>query len=951
MLILIVAGGPDKGRTYELAQGDEVILGREGDQVSLSDHKVSRKHARLWAEGGRWYVEDLESKHGSFRNHERITSQAPLADGDYLQIGNTVLVLARMDALTGVSERAALLAPAGVHPRLSSRTRRTLLVGGAFATAALLALVGTGVTLQWQALNQQSQQAQDVAALKQTNDKLLATNAELRGHIDDRLALTEQRQRAVAQGIVTQLEPGMTALTQGLAESSQAQAALSNSLKQRDAETRMLIAALDAKAREDQRVLEEVAALRATASATDTTLRAIAHDLKHLPAGISTNLAARLDEALHTIREDPSQERVVSQLGIALAKDGEATRRLLTRVLGVLEEQPDAAAIAAALREEMAADHQRIARTAEQLALRLAVDGEQAAAADLQLAQIVRDTLQQNAAESDELIQRVLARLDTLEQQQPDAKALADQLREQLAADTAGLQRSMDRVLAELADSPKHDQLIADIQTVIRHDGRHAEAALTRVLDRLDDAPDGKQLADTLRLAMAKESDQAYAMLQRVLDELEKRPTAEQFASWTAEQRDANAKAVALLNQSMTKLFEQRDFAGELAQLRKIVEEQPAEIQQLSKAVLARLDAAKSAEQQDQSQVLAAIADLKDALPPDVSEPLQQAIAKLDRQLTQQQLAAAIERAAERVATAENQAVADRLKTIEARLDAAPNADDLKALSAGLTQQVTTLVADTTQTQALRELRDEVRQLAEDHTNDPLVERVLATVEQQRDTEAKLAEVMAVLREQPEASETRLKSVLAAVNAASADQTRRMLEEMLAELSKTMPTDESITATVRREVRDAQLLVQANREAMADALLIEAGPTRPDLTRPNTAASNTPRPRPTAEPRLSRTERAYRNAFISGRTIQLKSVLVDPSQPDKTSIMIPLDPAQARAAGFTDWREWYHADLEAQRTRLAKRLEQNRAAPAASANIIQLPDGDPNVLQQDTPTD
>ncbi|MEM6392598.1 MAG: FHA domain-containing protein [Planctomycetota bacterium] len=942
MLILIVAGGPDKGRTYELAPGDEVVLGREGDQVSLSDHKVSRHHARLWAEGGRWYIEDLDSKHGSFRNHERITSRAPLADGDYLQIGNTVLVLARMDALTGASERAALLAPTAAQPRLSPRARRGLLVGGAFTTAALLALVGTGVALQYQTLNQQTQQAQDVAALKQTNDQLLATNAELRGHIDERLALTEKRQQAVAQGIVTQLEPGMTALTQGLTESTEAQAALSDSLKQRDRETRMLIAALDAKAREDQRVLEQVAALRATASATDTTLRAIAHDIKHLPAGISTGLATRLDEALNTIRQDPSEQRVVSQLGIALAKDGEATRRLLTRVLGVLEEQPDAAAIAAALRQEIAADHQRIARTAEQLAARLALDNEHAAAADLQVAQIVRTTLRENAAQSDNLIQQVLARLDTL-QQQPDAKALANQLREQLAADTADLKRTMDRVLAELAAAPKHDQLIADIQAVIRHDGRHAEAALTRVLDRLDEAPDGQQLADTLRLAMAKESDQAYAMLRRVLDELEKRPTAEQFASWTAEQRDANAKAVALLNQSMTKLLEQRDFAGELAQLRQVVEQQPAEIQQFSKAVLARLDAEKDAEDQDRAQVLAAIADLKDALPPDVSEPLQQAIAKLDRQLTQQQLAAAIERAAERVATAENQAVADRLKAIETRLDAAPDADDLEALAAGLTQQVTTLVADTTQTLALRELRDEVRKLAQDHADDPLVKRVLATVEQQRDIEAKLTEVMAVLREQPDASETRLKSVLAAVNAASADQTRRMLEEMLADLSKTLPTDASITATVRREVRDAQLLVQANREAMADALLIEAGPTP---TRPTTA-----QPRPAAQPRLSRTERAYFNAFRSGRTVQLKSVLVDPSQPDKTSIMITLDPAEARAAGFTDWREWYHADLEAQRTRLARRLQENRNRPTQNANIIQLPDGDPNILQQERPND
>ena len=99
MLILIVAGGPDKGRIHELYDDKEVILGREGADLQFNDPKLSRRHARLWCDGGRWYVEDLNSRHGTHRNHKPILDELqPLKDGDYLQIGRTVLVVARMSS-------------------------------------------------------------------------------------------------------------------------------------------------------------------------------------------------------------------------------------------------------------------------------------------------------------------------------------------------------------------------------------------------------------------------------------------------------------------------------------------------------------------------------------------------------------------------------------------------------------------------------------------------------------------------------------------------------------------------------------------------------------------------------------------------------------------------------------------------------------------------------------
>ncbi len=89
MLILIVAEGPDKGRIYEWHDDQPVIVGRESKEVRLSDGKASRQHARFKCEGGKWYVRDLASRHGTLVNNIRTTGKHPLADGDRVRIGQT----------------------------------------------------------------------------------------------------------------------------------------------------------------------------------------------------------------------------------------------------------------------------------------------------------------------------------------------------------------------------------------------------------------------------------------------------------------------------------------------------------------------------------------------------------------------------------------------------------------------------------------------------------------------------------------------------------------------------------------------------------------------------------------------------------------------------------------------------------------------------------------------
>jgi pSer/pThr/pTyr-binding forkhead associated (FHA) protein len=80
------------GRTHALAEAC-TELGR-GSEVALRlrDRAVSRTHARiLHGEGGSFTVEDLHSPNGVFINGQRIQGRAPLADGDVIELGRSLL--------------------------------------------------------------------------------------------------------------------------------------------------------------------------------------------------------------------------------------------------------------------------------------------------------------------------------------------------------------------------------------------------------------------------------------------------------------------------------------------------------------------------------------------------------------------------------------------------------------------------------------------------------------------------------------------------------------------------------------------------------------------------------------------------------------------------------------------------------------------------------------------
>lgn len=56
-----------------------VAIGREAhNDVELTDTRVSRHHAVLWAEGGSWHVRDLDSGNGTYIGYSKVTGNASL---------------------------------------------------------------------------------------------------------------------------------------------------------------------------------------------------------------------------------------------------------------------------------------------------------------------------------------------------------------------------------------------------------------------------------------------------------------------------------------------------------------------------------------------------------------------------------------------------------------------------------------------------------------------------------------------------------------------------------------------------------------------------------------------------------------------------------------------------------------------------------------------------------
>src|SRR3954469_22049283 len=88
---LVVIAGPDQGKTFPLAEGVTVTVGRADNAgARLGDNTVSRSHCTVTWAGGEATVKDCGSRYGTKVNGEAVT-EGKLRPDDVIQLAQTRL--------------------------------------------------------------------------------------------------------------------------------------------------------------------------------------------------------------------------------------------------------------------------------------------------------------------------------------------------------------------------------------------------------------------------------------------------------------------------------------------------------------------------------------------------------------------------------------------------------------------------------------------------------------------------------------------------------------------------------------------------------------------------------------------------------------------------------------------------------------------------------------------
>ncbi|MFH1486806.1 MAG: sigma 54-interacting transcriptional regulator, partial [Chloroflexota bacterium] len=99
---LIILYHEQKSRVLELADGEEIIIGR-GDEVGLTiaDSKISNQHTKMWREGHKIFVEDLGSTNGTQVNGITVQAAHRIGPGDEVSIGSATLMVSSLALTVG----------------------------------------------------------------------------------------------------------------------------------------------------------------------------------------------------------------------------------------------------------------------------------------------------------------------------------------------------------------------------------------------------------------------------------------------------------------------------------------------------------------------------------------------------------------------------------------------------------------------------------------------------------------------------------------------------------------------------------------------------------------------------------------------------------------------------------------------------------------------------------
>jgi pSer/pThr/pTyr-binding forkhead associated (FHA) protein len=88
----VMRSGPTVGALYPL-EADSISIGRDASNgIQINDAEISRRHARLQFQGGKYVIEDAGSTNGTHVNGQRIMSAYVLKPSDVVSFGEGIVL-------------------------------------------------------------------------------------------------------------------------------------------------------------------------------------------------------------------------------------------------------------------------------------------------------------------------------------------------------------------------------------------------------------------------------------------------------------------------------------------------------------------------------------------------------------------------------------------------------------------------------------------------------------------------------------------------------------------------------------------------------------------------------------------------------------------------------------------------------------------------------------------
>lgn len=114
-LLLYEPGKEPRNVVSDVAHGDKLVVGRgHSVQIWVNDKNISREHCQIVCEEEQLFLEDLQSKNGTFVNGQRAMQRTPLQDNDEIRLASSSLLKVGLEKKSLLEPRKNHITPPGI---------------------------------------------------------------------------------------------------------------------------------------------------------------------------------------------------------------------------------------------------------------------------------------------------------------------------------------------------------------------------------------------------------------------------------------------------------------------------------------------------------------------------------------------------------------------------------------------------------------------------------------------------------------------------------------------------------------------------------------------------------------------------------------------------------------------------------------------------------------------